>query len=51
MKVTLTDHQVHLIMYCLEQQAYEFTPDEKSDYKDILRAIESAANFEYDFGY
>ena len=51
MKVTLTDYQVNLIMYCLEQQAYEFTPDEKSDYNGILRAIESAANFEYDFGY
>jgi hypothetical protein len=51
MKVELNDYQVNLIMYCLQQQAYEFTPDEKSDYKDILRAIESAANFEYDFGY
>ena len=51
MKVDLTDYQINLILYCLEQQAYEFTPEEKSDYTGILKAIESAANFEYDFGY
>jgi hypothetical protein len=51
MKVDLTDYQIHLILYCLEQQASEFTWNEKNDYKDILRAVESAANFEHDFGY
>lgn len=51
MKVELTDYQINLIMYCLEQQAYEFTWDEKQDYTGILKAIESAANFEYNFGY
>lgn len=51
MKVDLTDYQLHLIMYCLAQQAHEFTWDERQDYRGILRAIESAANFEHDFGY
>jgi hypothetical protein len=51
MKVELTDYQINLILYCLEQQTYEFSWDEKNDYTGILRAIESAANFEYDFGY
>jgi hypothetical protein len=51
MKVDLTDYQINLILYCLEQQASEFTWDENLDYKGILRAVESAANFEYDFGY
>ena len=51
MKVDLTDNQINLILYCLQMEAHEFTPEEKSDYKGILRAIETAANFEYDFGY
>lgn len=28
MKVDLTDYQINLILYCLEQQASEFTWDE-----------------------
>lgn len=51
MKVDLTDYQINLILYCLEQQAYEFTWDERRDHGAILRAVESAANFEYNFGY
>ena len=51
MKVELTDYQINLILHSLEQQAYEFTWDEKQDYTGILKAIESAANFEYNFGY
>ena len=48
MKIELTDYQINLILYCLEQQASEFTWDEKQDYKGILRAVESAANFAMD---
>ena len=51
MKVELSYYQINLITYCLKEQSYEFTPEEKSDYNNILRAIEFAANFEYDFGY
>ena len=51
MKVDLTDNQINLILYCLEMEAHEFSWDEKQDYKGILRAVESAANFEYNFGY
>ena len=51
MKIELTDHQLHLIMYCLQMQAHEFSWYERQDYRGILRAIESAANFEHDFGY
>ena len=31
MKIELTDYQINLILYCLEQQASEFTWDEKQD--------------------
>lgn len=48
MKIELTDYQINLILYCLEQQAYEFSWDEKNDYTGILRAVESAANFAMD---
>jgi hypothetical protein len=48
MKIELTDYQINLILYCLEQQASEFTWDEKQDYEGILRAVESAANFAMD---
>ena len=51
MKVDLTDYQINLILYCLEQQAYQFTWDERQDYREILRVVDSAANFEYNFGY
>ena len=51
MKVDLTDTQINLILYCLQMEAHEFIGTEKDDYKGILRAVESAANFEYDFGY
>jgi len=51
MKVELNDYQINLITYCLQMEKHEFTPQEKSTYQGILQAIESAANFEYDFGY
>lgn len=51
MKVDLTDHQLNLIMYCLQMQAHEFTWDERQDYRGILRAIESAANFAIECDY
>ena len=51
MKVDLTDYQLHLIMYCLQMQAHEFSWDERQDYRGILRAIESAANYEMECDY
>jgi hypothetical protein len=51
MKVELNDYQINLITYCLQMEEHEFTPQEKSAYQGILQSIESAVNFEYDFGY
>jgi len=51
MKVELNDYQINLITYCLRMKEHEFTPEEKSAYQGILQSIESAVNFEYDFGY
>ena len=51
MKVDLTDYQLHLIMYCLAQQAHEFTWDERQDYRGILKAIESTANYAMECDY
>jgi hypothetical protein len=49
MRLYLNDNQVNLILYCLEQQAYEFNEKEKEDYDKILQSIEIAQSFEYDF--
>ena len=49
MRVNLSDNAIRLIMYCLEQQSYDFTPQEKSDYNSILTSFQIAAEFEYDF--
>lgn len=49
MRLHLTDNQVNLILYCLEQQAYEFNEKEKEDYNGVLHSIEIAQSFEYDF--
>lgn len=49
MRLNLNDNQVNLILYCLEQQAYEFNEKEKEDYDKILQSIEIAQSFEYDF--
>jgi len=48
MKVNLSDNAIGLIMYCLEQQAYEFNAQEQSDYNSILTSFQIAAEFEYD---
>lgn len=49
MRLHLNDNQVKLILYCLEQQAYEFNEDEMKDYEGVLHSIEIAQSFEYDF--
>ena len=49
MRLHLNDNQVNLIVYCLEQQAYEFNEKEKEDYNGILQSIDIANSFEYDF--
>ncbi len=49
MRLNLNDNQVNLILYCLEQQAYEFNEKEKEDYTGILQSIDIANSFEYDF--
>ena len=49
MRLNLNDNQVNLIVYCLEQQAYEFNEKEKEDYNGILQSIDIANSFEYDF--
>ncbi len=49
MRLNLNDNQVNLIIYCLEQQAYEFNEKEKEDYNGILQSIDIANSFEYDF--
>jgi hypothetical protein len=49
MRLYLNDNQVKLILYCLEQQAYEFNDEEKKDYESVLHSIEIAQSFEYDF--
>jgi hypothetical protein len=49
MRLNLNDNQVNLILYCLEQQAYEFNEKEKEDYNGILQSIDIANSFEYDF--
>ena len=49
MRLYLNDNQVNLILYCLEQQAYEFNEKEKEDYNGILQSIDIANSFEYDF--
>lgn len=49
MRLNLNDNQVNLILYCLEQQAYEFNEKEKEDFNGILQSIEIAQSFEYDF--
>jgi len=49
MRLNLNDNQVNLILYCLEQQAYEFNQKEKEDYNGILQSIDIANSFEYDF--
>ena len=51
MKVELSYYQINLITHCLQMEEHEFTPQEKSAYQGILQAIETSANFEYDFGY
>ena len=48
MKVNLSDNAIGLIMYCLEQQAYEFNAQEQSDYNSILTSFQIATEFEYD---
>jgi hypothetical protein len=48
MRLHLNDNQVKLILYCLEQQAYEFNEEEKNDYNGILHSIDIANSFEYD---
>ena len=32
----LSENEYNLIVYCLEQQMYEFTPDEQNDANDIV---------------
>lgn len=49
MRLYLQDKAVELILYCLEQQAYEFNEKEKEDYNGILQSIDIANSFEYDF--
>jgi hypothetical protein len=50
MKLHFNDNQIKLILYCLEQQAYEFNDDEKEDYNAILHSIEIAHDStNYDF--
>ena len=49
MRLYLQDKAVELILYCLEQQAYEFNKEEKKDYEGVLHSIEIANSFEYDF--
>lgn len=49
MRLNLNDNQVNLILYCLEQQAYEFNEKEKEYYNGILQSIDIANSFEYDF--
>lgn len=49
MQLYLNDNQIKLILYCLEQQEYEFNDVEKEDFNGILQSIETAQSFEYDF--
>ena len=49
MRLYLQDKAVELILYCLEQQAYEFNEKEKENYNGILQSIDIANSFEYDF--
>ena len=50
MRLYLQDKAVDLILYCLEQQAYEFNEEEKKDYEHILHSIEIANDStNYDF--
>jgi len=49
MRLYFNDNQVKLILYCLEQQAYEFNEKEKENYNGILQSIDIANSFEYDF--
>ncbi len=48
MRLYLNDNQIKLILYCLEQQAYEFNEKEKEDYTGILHSVEIAHAYDYD---
>jgi hypothetical protein len=39
MVVTLTKNEIDLILYCLEQQAYEFNADEELDFDSIVQKL------------
>ena len=32
----LSENEYNLVVYCLEQQLYEFTPDERTDANNIV---------------
>ena len=42
MTITPTNDQIELILYCLEQQEYEFNPDEKADCESIIDKFTTA---------
>ena len=35
----LSENEYNLIVYCLEQQMYEFTPDEQKDADNIVNKL------------
>ncbi len=39
MVVTLTKDEIDLILYCLEQQAYEFNSDEELDFYSTVQKL------------
>jgi hypothetical protein len=43
MIVTLTKDEIDLILYCLEQQAYEFNSDEELDFHSIVQKLNPPA--------
>lgn len=43
MVVTLTTNKIQLILYCLEQQAYEFNADEELDLHSIIQKLNPPA--------
>lgn len=36
MNIHLTNNEIQLLLYCLEQQEYEFNPEERDDCASII---------------
>jgi hypothetical protein len=43
LQIELSNDQIELLVYCLEQQAYEFDEVEQRDYQKILDAFKYAS--------